>query len=135
MKSAAPLLVIVLLLSIGCGGAESPTAPTTLESPVTVTFASSLYPKGTVTRLLIAAQAGTITLTLDSLAQPVVVGLALGVTRADGAGCYGTIAVEVTAGSSSQIASPVDAGNYCVSIYDVGNISEAAAFSITIVHP
>jgi hypothetical protein len=133
IKAAIPVLLGALLLS-GCG-AENPTAPTVVESPVTVTFASNLYPKGTVTRLLTAAQAGTITLTLDSLAQDVAVGLALGLSRSDGAGCYGTITVEATAGSAPQIASPVDAGNYCVSIYDIGNISAPATFSITIVHP
>ena len=134
-QSVLLVLLGALLSSVACRGAESPTAPTAVESPVTVTFASSLYAKGTVTRLFTAAQAGAVTVTLDSLGQPVVVGLALGLTRADGAGCHGTTSVDTTAGSSPQIASQVDAGNYCVSIYDVGNVSDPVAFSITLVHP
>jgi hypothetical protein len=134
MKPSAAVLVAAVLSLSACAE-ESPTAPTTLESPVTFTFISNLYPQGTVTRFLTASQAGAITLTLDSLAQPVVVGLALGLRRADGAGCHGTITVEATAGATPQIASTVDAGDYCMSIYDVGHLSASAAFSITVVHP
>jgi len=125
--------VAVLLVS-GCT-AESPTTPSAAASPVSVTFASNLTPGGTVTRLFTAAVPGTVTLTLDSLAQPVTVGLSLGLTRADGAGCYGSTSVQATAGSSPQLSIAVDAGNYCAAIYDIGTIVESMTFSMTIVHP
>ncbi len=125
---------VVILLGSGCT-AESPTTPSAPASPVTATFASNLTPGGTVTRLFSAAVPGTVTLTLDSLAQPVTVGLSLGLTRADGAGCYGSTSVHATAGSSPQISIAVDAGNYCAVIYDIGTIAQSVAFSMTIVHP
>ncbi len=129
-----PFSVVVVLVVSGCT-AESPTTPSAAASPVSVTFASNLTPGGTVTRLFTAAGPGTVTLTLDSLAQPVTVGLSLGLTRADGAGCYGSTSVQATAGSLPQISIDVDAGNYCAAIYDVGTIVESVAFSITIAHP
>ena len=130
-------VLLVSLLCAGCGGTASPTTPTpsAATSPTTQVFASVVTAGGTATRFFAASQHGTVTITLESLGQPVAVGLGLGLALLNAGGCYLSTSVDTAAGSGAQIVTSVDEGNYCVKIYDVGNLTSPAAFSITIVAP
>jgi hypothetical protein len=123
----------VALVGAGCG--SSPTTPTTAPSPVTETFASIVYPQGAASQQFVAAKSGTVTITLGALAATGPVGLALGVTQQSGLGCFVSTVVQATAGTLAQITAPVDAGSYCVRVFDIGNLTGPAAFSVTIVRP
>jgi hypothetical protein len=49
---------------------------------------------------------------------------------------FGLYAVTATAGSTPQLTVAVDAGTYCVQVYDVGSLMiPGASFSMTITHP
>lgn len=124
-------------LTSGCGD-DSPTttSPTTPTSPTTSTFSSQLTVKGAVSRLFSATAAGTVSVTLTSAgAAGTIVGLGLGVPSSGIARCTLTTAIVTAAGSTPQIAAPVDAGTYCVAVYDVGTLTDTIAFDITIVYP
>lgn len=112
----------------------TPTSPTT--SPVTETFASQLFVAGSASRSFTAAKAGTATVTLVTAGPPstVKLGFGIGVPDALGSGCLFTRSSEAaTAGTSFSL--PVDAGTYCVRVYDVGAMTANITFSITIVRP
>jgi hypothetical protein len=135
-----PVTACALLLSTvlcGCGKDATPTAPTPRTSPVTETFSSNLVVQGAVWRIVTAAQTGTLTATLTTTDQPsTVVGVGLGVKSGSGVtGCLLNSSVTATAGSAPQLSAQVDAGDYCVKLFDVGALSSTMSFTLTIVYP
>jgi hypothetical protein len=60
-------------------------------------------------------------------------GLGLGFQRNDGSGCE--IASAVIATRGTQFSMPVDAGKYCVKIFDPGTLASPASFTLRILHP
>lgn len=133
-------LVAVLALSLfalSCGDNATTTTPTpTPTSPTTSSFASTLVVQGSVSRQFAATQAGTVSVTLKSAgAASTVVGLGLGVPTAGVARCGLNTATRTTAGTAPQITASVDAGPYCVAIYDVGTLTSPISFEISIVFP
>src|SRR5258706_10299652 len=122
------VLVLVAGLATACGGdSASTTAPST---PSTDTFTSTLAVRGAATHTFTLSAAGTLTVTLDAITPVAIVGLGFGVPDASGA-CGLTASVETAGGATDQLINAVQAGSYCVKIYDVGNLTQAASFSIS----
>lgn len=130
------LLAASLLAAVGCNDASTATSPTT-TSPVTELFSAQFIPGGGASRSFTAASAGTASLTLSALGPPadLVVGFGIGIPQANGSGCYLTQSVITGASSSPQLTVPVDAGTYCVRLYDLGTMTSPTAFTVTIVRP
>jgi hypothetical protein len=73
---------------------------------------------------------------LTTVSPPSIVGLGIGIPGASASICSLSVSLNASAGSTPQITVPVDAGTYCVEIYDAGSLSApGAAFSMTIAHP
>ena len=125
------------LFAAGCGDDLNPSAPTLpVASPTTSTFASTLPLQGSVSRVFATTQAGTVTVTLKSAGAPsTVVGLGIGIPYTGVANCALFSSSRTTAGTTPQITAPVDSGQYCVALYDVGALTSAVSFEITIVYP
>jgi hypothetical protein len=96
-------------------------------------FASNLAPNGSSLRTFVMSSTGTVTLTLDSVTPSRVVGFGLGIWRAERSTC--SLNQSVTSGPGANITATVDQGIYCVKVFDVGNLTDFAAFSSTIIHP
>jgi hypothetical protein len=136
----AALLAAGSWIAAGCSNdttASSTTTPTpTATSPTTSTFASLLTVGGSASRTFTASAAGTVTVTLTNAAGPFnIVGLGIGIPNGGVSRCTLSTALNTTAGSTAQIAARVDAGTYCVAVYDVGTLPAAIDFSVTIVFP
>lgn len=127
---------LATVLSVGgCGKDDAPTAPTTRSSPTTETFSSNLTVQGSAIRMITAINSGPFTATLTSAAQPgVQVGLAIGL-RNGNSQCLSTREVIAAAGSSPQLTAQVDAGDYCVRIFDVGQLQSSMNFSVSLSYP
>jgi hypothetical protein len=133
------VIAVLLLPLAGCDNGPSttdtttPTSPTT--SPVTESFSSQLFVGGTSSRSFTAATAGTATVTLVSAGTSTTkVGFGIGVPDVLGSGCLFTRSSDAaSAGTSFSL--PVDAGIYCVRIFDTGTLTSNITFSITIVRP
>jgi hypothetical protein len=106
----------------------------TSAAAVTETFASTLAVQGAASGAFTVAKAGTISITLATLGSAAEVGLGLGIPRSDGSGCLLYTSLNTVAGATAQITSSAEAGFYCVTIYDVGNLTRATPFSVTIAH-
>jgi hypothetical protein len=130
-------LVTAAVVNVACNETANPTAPTAVASPVTVVYESQLYPRGAASRTLAVAQSGTVILTLTSVRpdQGIELGVGLGIPRADGGGCHLSQSVSAVSGSATQLSANVDAGTYCVKIFDLGTLANEVSFAITIVHP
>lgn len=138
MTARLPLFtcLTLALLVTACGGNDTPTAPTTRSSPATETFSSNLTVAGSATRMITAIGTGTFSATLTSAAQPgVQVGLAIGLRNGNGSQCLVTREVIAAAGSSPQLTAQVDAGDYCVRLFDIGQLQSSMNFAIALSYP
>jgi hypothetical protein len=127
---------LAALLAASCDDASTATSPTT-TSPVTETFAGQISPGGSAARSITSASSGTISLTLTQIGPPadLAVGLGVGIPQSDGAGCYLTQSIVTGASSTPQITAAVEAGAYCVRLFDTGALTSPVAFSVAIVRP
>ena len=140
MMRRLPTLVAlgaISLFAASCGDDAPTTTPTpTPTSPTTSTFASALPVQGSVSRVFATTQAGTVTVTLKSAgATSTVVGLGIGVPHTGVANCALFTTSRTTASTTPQITAPVDVGQYCVALYDVGTLTSPINFEVTIVYP
>ena len=66
----------------------------------------------------------------------VYVGVGIGIPGASTSTCSLSRSLDATAGSTPQIAIPVDPGTYCAEVYDAGSLTApGVSFSLTIAHP
>jgi hypothetical protein len=135
---AAVAVIILASLASACGNdASTTTTPTpTPTSPTTSNVSTRLTVNGSISRSFAATQAGTVTATLNNAgAAGTLVGLGLGVPTTGIANCALSTTIVTTAGPAATIAAPVDAGSYCVAVYDVGRLTSEITVDLTIVYP
>jgi hypothetical protein len=128
----ARCVLIAALCNASCSD-DAVTSPTEVTSPVTITWTSQLVPGGAASRTLTLTQSGTVSVRLQS--APVPIGLGVGVPQASGSGCHATISTTASPGALPQLTAPVDAGTYCVMVFDVVGITNPFTFSVEVVHP
>jgi hypothetical protein len=93
-------------------------------------------PEGSVAFTFTVAQPGPVTVTLSSLGttSPVGAGLGLG-TTSGGTACTLTTSISAALPSAlPQISVSLPAGMHCVELFDPGNLTSAAAFTILVTH-
>lgn len=134
MKSSSWLPIAVAMLTLGCTGAEdTPTSPTTLSGEFT--FATTVGVGGTASRAFATTGTGRITASLMSASPSVVLGVGIGIPRATGTNCDVTRAIETIGGDGRELTIAAEAGTYCVKVFDLGQITDLAAFSVRVTHP
>ena len=145
--SRARFLLLGLLVTpviAGCDNGPLPTAATdtttttgttVAASPVTETFSGQLAKGGYAFRSFNAAKAGTATVTLTSVSvsSTLKVGFGLGIPDTTGSNCLFTRSSETAAGG--QLTATVDAGVYCVKLWDLGTLTASTNFVVTIIRP
>ena len=136
MNRSRALGLLLAALAASCG--DTPTTPTSTApvSPLTESFSSQLSVKGTSSRSFVTPSRGSVSVTLSAtFPSGTVVGLGVGIPRANGSGCLLSTSVQTGAAASPQIVIDADKGEYCVQVYDLGTLTDAISFTIAIVHP
>jgi hypothetical protein len=128
-----PVLAIGAAIMLGgCGSDNTPTTPSNPSTTMTENWSSVLAPAGASTRTFTLNSAGTIVVTLT--AGPTV-GLGVGLPRTTGGGCRLGVMVHASPGTTPQINTQADAGQYCVQVYDLGTLTDPSGFALKIEHP
>ena len=110
-------------------------ACTTSPSTVSESYSGALETRSVFSRTFIVGKAGTVKLTLTSLAPPSQqIGLGLG-TPGVGLSCDLNVTVKATGTAAAQLASQVNPGRYCFEVYDLGTLTDAVSFTLLIEHP
>ncbi len=131
------LLIGALLSTTACGDdAETPTSPNPTP-PVTVTdiFSGSINRNGAATHTFLAQAAGTVTVTLTTLAPEGTEAIGVSLGTWNGTACQLVIANTAAAQGAVVIGVASSAGNLCIFVQDVGKIAAAASYEISVVHP
>jgi hypothetical protein len=124
------------ILAASCDGTTT-TAPSTTATSGTETFVGQFGVGGSASRTIVASASGEIALTLREAGPPtdIALGLGIGIPSANNVGCHQTRTVVVAAASTPHLVATVDAGTYCVRVFDAGTMTTPIAFSIAISHP
>lgn len=137
----ACVALLAAVLTLGCGNNQAttptptPTPTPTRSSPASETFTSNLTVQGSAWRFVNAIAGGTVTAILTTTDQPEkVVGLGIGL-RSSASGCLVTRDVIAAAGSSLRIDATVDAGAYCIKVFDTGTLTTPMNFTVSITYP
>jgi hypothetical protein len=113
----------------GDGGGPITPTPTEITEPP---FTGRLTINGAVTTPFTTTTAGSVTAILSAIEPNAVIGLALGTWN--GTSCQWIVAND-NVGVGSGIAGLANgAGNLCARVYDVGKLTEAVDFTVTIKH-
>lgn len=109
--------------------------PTDATSSGTIPYSSTVLPTGYTARSFHASAGGVATITMESISPASVsaLGLGLGFQLNDGSGCE--VAAVVTAARGTEFSMPIDAGKYCVKVFDPGTLTETTSFTLRIQHP
>ena len=109
--------------------------PSDETSSGTIDYSSTVLPGGATARSFGAATDGTATITMVdfSPASVATLGMGVGFQRNDQSGCEVSAVTFATRGA--QLSVPVDAGKYCVKVFDPGTLTGLTAFTIKILHP
>jgi hypothetical protein len=136
--ATGPLALAVLVASGGCGSTTSPSATTYTE-----TFTGTLSPGGTdygpagSPHHFTVHQAGNVDATLTSI-QPlstITLGLSLGVWDSTAQSCARQVWSDAAQINLTLAASVSVAGELCVGVYDVGNISsDTITYTVVVTH-
>jgi hypothetical protein len=126
------LVVLGVVFAAGCGS-KTPTAPSTTSTAMSESWSSVVAPGGTSSRSFTVNASGTIAVTLTGAGATL--GLGVGLPRVTGGGCRLGVTVNASPGSSPQISTAADAGQYCVQVYDLGMLKDPVSFALKIDHP
>ena len=130
--ASAVLAVAACMLLTNCGS-STPTTPSTTATSTSETWSSTVAPGGQSSRSFTVNAAGTITVTLTAAGDTL--GLGVGLPRVTGGGCRLAVTVNASPGSTPQISTSADAGQYCVQVYDLGTLTDPVGFAVKIDHP
>jgi hypothetical protein len=121
------------LVAAGCADPVAPATPVPVVPTVTDTFSDTLLVAGSNTHQFTIGAVGGVKITLASLDPGAAVGLGVGTPSAGT--CTVIDHVTAVAGKSVLLSGTATVpGSYCVTIYDLGNLVEPAAYTITVLH-
>ena len=119
---AALLVSTACALAVGCGKAAR----------TTETLSGTVAQQSSVSSTVAVVADGQFDVTLSSIDPSVTIGLGIG--QFSGTSCS-LLASNSTATAGTVVSAEVQAGTYCVSVYDVGTLSGSVTYSLTVTHP
>jgi len=134
------LVGAALAVAGACGATTTPTTPTTPSAPAntTDTFQGTLGQTGSINHIFAVAANGTVTVSLTTVTPLSTMSLGVAVSTSDGTSCLTPITQNSDARAGSvALTGTATTGNYCVRVYDSGNIppSTDVSYTLQIVHP
>lgn len=126
-----------LLAVVGCASPAAPTTPA--PATVTDTFSSTLAQQSSNTHQFVVNATGQVTISLTSVSPLSTMSLGIGFMTSDGTNCLTTSSfnTDARADGVAALLGTAQKGNYCVRVYDNGNIpvSTTVNYTVTVEHP
>lgn len=134
-SALAPLAVLILsVLMSGCGS-SSVIGPT--STPTTDSFSGTVAVGATDSHSFSVSQSGgQVNVTLLTAGPPATIFMGLAIGSPSGSTCVLLSGAQTLAqaGTAAQLTGTVNAGTYCVAVFDAGNQSADVSYSLTVSH-
>jgi len=125
----------IAALAAACSDPVAPTLPTPVAPTITETFTGTLTVGGNNLHPFTVNQIGGLKVTLTEVSPGAAVQLSIGTPSTATGICSPLAGLTVVAGPDAQLSGTATiAGNFCVSVADVGNLVEAVNYTITVLH-
>lgn len=126
------------LLAIACGSNQPPTGPSEPAVPpaiITDTFEGRLTVNGSAAHPFVVGRAGALQATLTAIEpEAAIIGLSLGTWNAGSNVCQIILANDAAPGGAAIVGTASVAGNFCVRVNDVGQLTAPAGYFLTVQH-
>jgi hypothetical protein len=132
---AVVLSAILVTMSTACSDPTPPVAPTPVPPSITETFTGTLTLSGNNSHPFIVSQVGGVRVSLTGVSPSAAVGIGIGTPSTSTGSC--TLMDNLTAvlGPSIQMSgTATSTGNFCLAVFDVGNLVESVKYTITVLH-
>jgi hypothetical protein len=123
-----------LVLAVCTGGCGTSTTDPSVIPPNTETFTGTLAVGGRGEHTFTVGGSGTLNVTLTTLDPQTTITMGLGIGQPTTTGSCGLLSYTESAHLSRVVTGQVNAGTFCVAIYDVGNIVETDTYTLTVAH-
>ena len=135
MQRCLALAIGAALIAAACSDPVAPATPVPAAPTVTETFTGTLLPSGSPdTHPFSVSQIGGIEVTLTNVTPSAAVGLGIGTPS--GASCLllDNLQPIVAAPNAQMRGTATVTGNFCVSVFDAGNLVEAVNYTVSVLH-
>jgi hypothetical protein len=122
------LPLLALFLS-ACGSGVTPDSARTTE-----TFSGTVVAQGSSGQVFTAAADGNVDIVLSALLPVATITMGMGLGQPSGTDC-GLISTSESVRVGGGLSGPIAAGQYCVVVYDIGNVQGSTTYTITVTHP
>jgi hypothetical protein len=135
MKRILAVMLSMTLTAVACSDPIPPAAPTPVSPTVEEAFTGTLAAYGSNVHPFTVKEVGGLVVIISSVDPSAAVGVGIGTPSVTTGTCTVLSALTVVAGPGAQLSGTATvAGNFCVQVYDVGNLVESVAYTITVIH-
>ncbi|MEX1127956.1 MAG: hypothetical protein WEB50_05275 [Vicinamibacterales bacterium] len=129
------MLLAAALAVAGCDNEIENRTPTEPAPTTTDTFTGTININGAATHTFTTVAAGLVTATLATVAPDPAIQVGLGLGTWNGTNCQITLPKDDAVQGNAVIGQVSGPGALCARIYDVGKMTEALTYTVTVVHP
>lgn len=129
------MLLAAALVVAGCDNDIENRTPTEPAPTTTDTFTGTINVNGAATHTFATVAAGLVTATLQTVTPDPAIQVGLGLGTWNGTNCQITLPKDDAVQGNAVIGQVSGAGTLCARIYDVGKMTEALTYTLTVVHP
>jgi hypothetical protein len=128
-------VVGIALACAACADPTPPVTPTPVAPTVTDTFTGSLTPFSTNSHPFIVNQIGGLKVTLTMVDPRVQLAVGIGTPSTTTGSCAVINTTTTEPGPTPQLSGNATVtGNFCISVSDVGNVTDTATYTIVVLH-
>lgn len=132
---SATLLTTSTMSTAACSDPTPPAAPTPVTPTVTETFTGTLGLAGNNSHLFTVSQVGGVRVSLTGVSPSAAVGIGVGTPSTSTGACLLLGNLTAVGGPSVQMSGTATVtGNFCLAVFDVGNLVESVTYTITVLH-
>jgi len=130
-RFASRLMIGVIAAAAMLGGCSNPAGSSTTT---TDTFNGTLTATGFDSHSFVVNNSGEVDATLTSLSPQSTITVGFGLGQPTTTGCS-LFSYTESARVGSVLSGTIGTGSYCVTVYDVGNVSGSESYTVTVAHP
>ena len=137
IRRLGPIVLLLAFVTSGCSSddSSSPTSPTVVAT--TETLSGTVDVGGSaVHQFTVALSGGQVNVTLTAAGPPstIYMGIGIGTYSSDTCTLLSGASVVTQAGSTAQLTGTVNAGSYCLKVFDAGNQTASITYAVTLTH-